>query len=65
MRKTTLLESVMIQDKDGKEKECHNQVQIEVEVKKFYKDLYARKPTYTTKKDILKYVGNSKIKQPH
>ena len=63
MRKTTLLDSIMIQDKDVKEKECHDQGQIEIEVRKFYKDLYARKPTYATKLDILKYVGNSKIKQ--
>ena len=34
-----------------------------MDVRKFYKDLYARKPTYATKTDILKYVGNSKIKQ--
>ena len=63
MKKTTLLNSLIIQDKDGKEKECHNQGQIELEVRKFYKELYASKPTYATKLDILKYVGNSKIKQ--
>ena len=63
MRKSTLLESVMIQDKEGIEMECFNQEKIEEEVRKFYKDLYARKPTYATKQDILKYVGNSKIKQ--
>ena len=53
----------MIQDKNVKEKECDNKEQIEIEVRKFYKDLYARKPTYATKLDILKYVGNSKINQ--
>ena len=63
MRKSTLLQSIMIQGKEKIEKECFNQGQIEEEVRNFYKDLYASKPTYAKKQDILKYVGYSKIKQ--
>ena len=63
MRKTTLLELIMIQNKEGKEKQCFDQSQIEEKVRKFYKNLYARTPTYATKADIINYIGKSKIKK--
>ena len=53
----------MVQNKEGEEKECFNQSQIEEEVRKFYKNLYSRTPTYATKADIINYIGKSKIKK--
>ena len=60
-KKATLLESVMIQNKEGDEKECFYQREIEEKVRAFYKNLYVKTPTYTTKEDILKYISKSKI----
>ena len=62
-RKTTLLELVLIQNEQDKEKECFEQSTIEEEVLKFYKNLYTRTPTYATKTDIINYIGKSKIKK--
>ena len=42
--------------------ETFDQRIIEKEVKKFYKNLYAKTPTYADKKDILKFIGKSKLK---
>ena len=63
MKKTTLLESIMVQNKEGKDTECFNQSQIEEEVRVFYKNLYAKTPTYAMKTDIFNYIGKSKIKK--
>ena len=60
MKKTTLLESIMVHNKEGEEKECFNQSQIEEEVKVFYKNLYTKTPTYATKTDIFNYIGKNK-----
>ena len=42
--------------------EVVDQSRIEKEVKKFYKNLYAKTIIYADKKDIMKFIGESKIK---
>ena len=40
----------------------YDQGVIEKEVRKFYMNIYAYRPTHVSKNEIFKFIGNSKIK---
>ena len=51
MKKATLLDSILIENEQKKMEEIVDQSRIEKEVKKFYKNLYDKTPTYADTKD--------------
>ena len=62
MKKSTLLDSLFIENDEDKTEETFDQGVIEKEVKKCYKNLYAKTTTYADKKDIFRFIGKSKLK---
>ena len=53
MKRLTLLDSLFIENEEDKMEETFDQSVIEKEVKKFYKNVYAKTPTYAEKRIYL------------
>ena len=62
MKKSTLLDSLFIENKESKLEESIDQKEIEKEVRIFYKNLYAKTPPFADKQDIYNFAGKSKHK---
>ena len=62
MKKSTLLDSLLIENEQEIVEEIVDQGPIEKEVNIFHKHLYAKTPTYADKEDIVRFIGESKLK---
>ena len=62
MKKSTLLDSLFIENKESLLEESFDQKEIEREVRRFSTNLYAKTQTFADKQDIYKFSVKSKLK---
>ena len=62
MKKSTLLDSLFIENKESKLEESFDQKKIEREVQRFFMNLLAKTPTFADKQDTYNFSGKVRLK---